>query len=87
MLVAVYRRREARGELRRGRFPLPTIGQQRGRGCSHQAALRALAFKWIRILCRCWQDRTPSDESTYLNALKRRGSPLLKSHRREPLER
>ena len=53
--------------------------QQRDRGCSHQAALRALAFKWIRILYRCWQNRTPYDESTYLNALKRRGSPLLSS--------
>ena len=53
--------------------------QQRAKGVSHQAALRALAFKWIRILFRCWQDRTPYDESTYLNALKRRGSPLLKS--------
>ena len=53
--------------------------QQRDRGCSHQAALRALAFKWIRILYRCWQNRTPYDESTYLNALKRRGSPLLDS--------
>jgi hypothetical protein len=39
--------------------------------------LRALAFKWIRIVYRCWQNRTPYDETTYLNALKRRGSPLL----------
>ena len=52
---------------------------QRDKGCSHQAAWRALAFKWIRILYRCWQTRTPYDESTYLNALKRRGSPLLNS--------
>ena len=52
--------------------------QQREKGCTHQAAVRALAFKWIRILYRCWQTRTPYDESTYLNALKRRGSPLLK---------
>ena len=51
--------------------------QQRNKGASHQAALRALAFKWIRILYRCWQTRTPYDEATYLNALKRRGSPLL----------
>jgi transposase len=51
--------------------------QQRAKGSSHQAALRALAFKWIRILYRCWQDRTPYDEATYLNALKRRGSPLI----------
>jgi transposase len=53
--------------------------QQRDKGCSHHAAVRALAFKWIRILYRCWQTRTPYDESTYLNALKRRGSPLLTS--------
>ena len=53
--------------------------QQRAKGCSHQVALRALAFKWVRILYRCWQTRIPYDESTYLNALKRRGSPLLNS--------
>jgi transposase len=50
--------------------------QQRGKGSSHQAALRALAFKWIRILFRCWQTHTPYDESVYLNALRQRGSPL-----------
>jgi hypothetical protein len=51
--------------------------QQRDKGSSHQAAVRALAFKWLRILYRCWQMRTPYDESTYLNDLKKRGSPLL----------
>jgi hypothetical protein len=39
--------------------------------------VRALAFKWLRILYRCWQDRTPYDESIYLQALTRRGSSLL----------
>ena len=48
------------------------------RGKSHQVAVRALAFKWIRILFRCWQDRRPYDESVYLCALQRRGSPLFK---------
>ncbi|HEY6641051.1 IS110 family transposase [Povalibacter sp.] len=52
--------------------------QQRAKGCSRQTTLRALAFKWIRILYRCWQTRMPYDESTYLIALQRRGSPLLK---------
>jgi transposase len=51
--------------------------QQRHKGTSHQAAVRALAFTWIRILFRCWQHRTPYDESVYLNALERRGSPLI----------
>ena len=52
--------------------------QQRAKGCAHQAALRSLAFKWIRILYRCWENRTPYDEASYLKALERRGSPLLK---------
>ena len=50
---------------------------QRTKGAAHQAALRALAFKWIRIRYRCRKDRTPYDEATYLTALKRRGAPLL----------
>ncbi len=51
--------------------------QQRAKGCSYQAAVRSLAFKWIRILYRCWITRTPYDEARYLKALKERGSPLL----------
>jgi len=51
--------------------------RQRAKGSSHQAAVRALAYKWIRILYRCWQTRIPYDESVYLLALKRRGSPLI----------
>jgi hypothetical protein len=51
--------------------------QPRDAGQAHQAAVRALAFKWIRMLCRCWQDRTPDDESVYLHALNRRGSSLI----------
>ena len=51
--------------------------QQRAKGNTYQAAVRALAFKWIRIVFRCWQTRTPYDEVVYLKALERRGSPLL----------
>lgn len=51
--------------------------QQREKGCTYNAAVRALAFKWIRILYRCWDTHTPYNESVYLKALQRRGSPLL----------
>jgi transposase len=51
--------------------------EQRDKGKAHQAAVRALAFKWIRILYRCWQERTPYDEAVYLQALHRRGSSLI----------
>jgi len=50
---------------------------QRDKGASQQAAVRALAFTWMRMLFRCWQTRTPYNASVYLNALERRGSPLL----------
>src|SRR4030095_3221439 len=57
--------------------------QQRDKGKPHQAAVRALAFTWIRILYRCWQDRTLYDESTYLPALTQRGSSLMHNPAKE----
>ncbi|WP_052470188.1 IS110 family transposase [Thiolapillus brandeum] len=51
---------------------------QREKGKTHQMAIRALAFEWIRILWCCWQDRKPYDEATYLMALQKQGSPLVK---------
>jgi len=50
--------------------------QQRSKGQDHHAAVRALAFKWIRIVFRCWKDGVAYDESKYLASLARRGSPL-----------
>ena len=52
--------------------------QQKSKGKPHNTIIRSLAFKWIRIMFKCWKDRTPYDESKYLQALKGRGSPLLK---------
>jgi transposase len=51
--------------------------KQRAKGKAHQAAVRALAFKWARIVFRCWQTRTPYNETKYLKALRERNSPLL----------
>jgi transposase len=50
--------------------------QQRQRGKSHHAALRALAYKWIRIIFRCWKNRTPYNEALYCKGLRLRGSGL-----------
>ena len=36
--------------------------QQRERGKGHHAAVRGLAFKWIRIVFRCSKDRVAYDE-------------------------
>jgi transposase len=50
---------------------------QRAKGKSHHAAVRALSFKWVRIIFRCWQTRTAYDEVKYLESLRRKGSSLL----------
>jgi transposase len=49
---------------------------QRARGKGHHAAVRSVAFKWIRILFACWKKRKPYDPQSYLKTLKERGSPL-----------
>ena len=48
----------------------------RAKGKGYHAAVRATAFKLIRIYFRCWQTRTKYDANAYLDALKKTGSPL-----------
>lgn len=50
---------------------------QRDRGKGHHAAIRALAFKWMRIMFRCWKTHTPYNEMIYLKSLQKRHAPLL----------
>jgi transposase len=56
--------------------------QQRAKGKGHHAAVRSLAFKWIRIIFRCWQTRTPYRDELYVRALetRRTGEPKKKRH-------
>ena len=51
--------------------------QQCAKGKPGSSALRSLAFKWIRILFRCWKDRTTYCEATYQGALERRRRPAI----------
>ena len=59
---------------------LPDMGSasERNKGNPHHTAVRALAFKWQRIIWRCWQDRQPYEEQKYEAALRHRGSELVK---------
>ncbi len=41
-------------------------------GMEHHAAIRALAYKWIRIIYRCWKDHVAYNEQKYMQTLKRR---------------
>jgi transposase len=51
--------------------------QQLAKGAKHQAAIRALAFKWIRIIFRMWKTRTPYDNRRFEDTLRQRNSSLL----------
>jgi transposase len=44
------------------------------RGKRHHAAVRSLAYKWIRILFRCWKDRVPYVETFHQGARARRAA-------------
>jgi transposase len=48
------------------------------RGNGHNAALRSLAFKWQRIIFRCWKNKTPYDEERHLRQLRLKEAPLLR---------
>lgn len=43
-------------------------------GKNHHTVIRALAYKWIRIMWACWQHQQPYDEARYLGVLKNSGS-------------
>jgi hypothetical protein len=51
--------------------------KQKATNKSHWVIIRAPAYKWIRILFRCWKERTPYDEIRYLKSLQKSRSPLL----------
>jgi len=52
----------------------------RARGHDHPHAIRVLARAWIRVLWRCWIDRTPYDPARHGNAAR-----MLESRRTELL--
>jgi len=53
--------------------------QKKKEGKLHNSAIRALAYRWIRIIYRCWKDRVPYDEGKYLKALEQRKPDWLQS--------
>jgi transposase len=53
--------------------------QKKREGKSHHSAIRALAYRWIRIIYRCWRDHIPYNEGKYVRALHRRRPAWLQS--------
>lgn len=53
------------------------VRQRQARGQGFHAIIRALAYKWIRILWKCWRDGVAYNEEHYLERLRQKGSPLV----------
>ena len=51
---------------------------KRAAGFHHHAAVRALAYKWIRVIFHLWKTRTMYDENVYIEQLRKRNSPVIK---------
>jgi transposase len=51
--------------------------RMKAKGKKHHVILRSLAFKWVRILWKCWKTNTAYDEGMYLKALEKKKSPNL----------
>ncbi len=49
----------------------------RQRGMRHHQAVRALAFKWVRIIFHCWKTRTPYEESKCRQAARWAPAPTV----------
>lgn len=50
------------------------------KGNKFHTVIRALAFKWIRVLFACWRDRKPYNDDQYMAALAKRGSIFATLH-------
>ena len=64
--------------------PTLYLKEQMARGKAYPTAIRALAFKWQRIMFVCWRDRVPYEETIYLQSLQRRGSHLAHKLNQQP---
>jgi transposase len=67
----------AKESILHSRWAAAHYWQQRDKGAGHHAAVRSLAFKWQRVIWKCWQTRTPYDEARYEAALRKTNSPLV----------
>ncbi|MDA8563679.1 IS110 family transposase [Mariniblastus sp.] len=62
--------------IKQSRWAAAYYQMLKDKGKTPQMAKRALAYKWQRIIFRCWQDRVPYDEATYIERLRKTNSPL-----------
>ena len=67
----------ARASARASQWAKAFVAYKTAQGKPYNSIIRALAFKWIRILFRCWKNRVPYSEVDYICILRRRNSPII----------
>lgn len=75
----------ARCSIKFSRWAKAYVAMRKAHGHRYQGILRALAFKWQRILFQCWKTRQPYDEDRYLQRLRKTGSTIIQFLQPDPL--
>jgi len=67
----------ARCSIKFSRWAKAYVAMRNASGHRYQETVRALAFKWQRVLFQCWKTRQPYDEDRYLQRLHASGSKII----------
>jgi transposase len=67
----------ARCSIKFSRWAKAYVAMRKASRHRYQETVRALAFKWQRILFQCWKTRQPYDEDRYLERLRATGSKII----------
>ena len=71
--------------VKQSRWAKAYLSMLRAQGHGYQQALRSLAFKWQRIMFRCWTTRESYNEERYLERLRATQAKLLQYLPPEPV--
>jgi transposase len=67
----------AQASVRYSSWAKAYVAMRKADGHRHQEIIRGLAFKWQRILTRCWKNHQPYDELRYVERLRQTSSKLI----------
>ena len=67
----------ANGSLKKSLWAKAYYETAKSRGKGHNEILRALAFKWIRIVYACWKNHQIYDEEKHIKQMTKRRSPIV----------
>ena len=70
----------ARLSIAKSQWARNYVNYYTAKGKKFHTVIRALAYKWIRVIFSCWKNRTPYNEDKYMEVLKKKGSIFATLH-------